>query len=156
MPYGTDAMHRLRAEKGYIIVGQDADGTVSPDDAGLAWAVSTKKPDFLGRRALQRPAFKDPKRRQLVGLLSMDGRTVLEEGAQVAEIPRQRAPRPVIGHVTSSYPSEAVGRPIALALVSAGRARIGEHLFVPMNGREVPVQVTTTVFYDPKGERLHV
>jgi sarcosine oxidase subunit alpha len=155
-PYGTDAMHRLRAEKGYIIVGQDTDGTVSAEDAGVGWAISKKKPDFLGRRSLSRPAFWNPSRKQLVGLLSADGATVLEEGAQVAEVSGVQAPRPVIGHVTSAYPSEAAGRPIALALVSGGHARTGQTLFVPLNGRDVPVQVTSPVFYDPKGERLHV
>src|SRR4029453_13311296 len=84
-PYGTDAMHLLRAEKGYIIVGQDTDGTVSADDAGLGWAVYKKKPDFLGKRSLARAAFKDPARKQLVGLLTADGATVLEEGAQISD-----------------------------------------------------------------------
>jgi sarcosine oxidase subunit alpha len=155
-PYGTEAMRLLRAEKGYVIVGQDTDGTVSAEDAGLGWAVSNNKPDFLGKRSLSRPALRDPSRKQLVGLLTADGTTLLEEGAQIAERSGQHPPRPVIGHVTSSYRSEAVGRPIALALVSAGRSRAGQTLFVPMNGREVPVCITSPVFYDPKGERLHV
>jgi Aminomethyltransferase folate-binding domain len=38
--YGTEAMHVLRAEKGFIIVGQETDGTVTSDDAGLTWASS--------------------------------------------------------------------------------------------------------------------
>jgi len=155
-PYGTDAMHQLRAEKGYIIVGQDTDGTVSPDDAGLAWAVANTKRDFLGKRSLARPAFRDPSRKQLVGLLTADGTTLLEEGAQIVEHPGGRPPRNVIGHVTSAYRSEAVGRPIALALVSAGRSRRDQTLFVLMNGRGVPVHVTSPVFYDSTGERLHV
>lgn len=155
-PYGTDAMHQLRAEKGYIIVGQDADGTVCPEDLGIGWAVSRKKPDFLGKRALELPAFRNPLRKQLVGLLTADATTLLEEGAQVAEQAGRRRPQPVIGHVTSSYPSEAAGRPIALALVSRGRSRMGERLWVLMNGREVAVQVTSPVFYDPEGRRLHV
>jgi len=154
-PYGTDAMHLLRAEKGYIIVGQDTDGTVSADDAGLGWSVSKKKPDFLGKRSLARPAFGNPARKQLVGLLTADRTTVLEEGAQIAERPGEPAPRRVIGHVTSAYQSEAVGRPIALALVAGGRSRMDQTLYVPMNGREVPVIVTSPVFYDPKGERLN-
>jgi sarcosine oxidase subunit alpha len=155
-PYGTDAMHLLRAEKGYIIVGQDTDGTVSADDAGLGWAVAHKKADFLGKRSLLRPAFRNPARKQLVGLITADATTVLEEGAQIAERPGERPPHRVIGHVTSSYASEAAGRSIALALVRAGRSRIGQTLFVPMNGRDIRVTVTSPVFYDPKGERLHV
>jgi sarcosine oxidase subunit alpha len=154
-PYGTDAMHLLRAEKGYIIVGQDTDGTLSPDDAGLSWAVSKKKPDFLGKRSLTRPSFLSTTRKQLVGLVTADGTTLLEEGAQIAERANEPTPRKVIGHVTSSYRSEAAGRPIALAVVAAGRSRMGQTLYVPLNGRDVPVTVVSPVFYDPKGERLN-
>ena len=82
--YGTETMHVLRAEKGYIIVGQDTDGTVTPDDAGLTWAIGKTKTDFVGKRSLERPSMKAPDRKQLVGLRACDGRTVLEEGAQVA------------------------------------------------------------------------
>jgi sarcosine oxidase subunit alpha len=155
-PYGTDAMHLLRAEKGYIIIGQDTDGTVTAEDVGLGWAVSRKKPDFLGKRSLTRPAFTDPARKQLVGLLTSDGRTILEEGAQISEQPGGSAPRRTVGHVTSAYPSAALERPIALGLVAAGRSRLGQMLHVPMHGRDVPVTVTSPVFYDPKGERIHV
>ena len=52
-PYGTEAMHVLRAEKGFIIVGQETDGTVTPHDLGMGWIVSKKKPDFIGKRSLQ-------------------------------------------------------------------------------------------------------
>ena len=151
-PYGTDAMHLLRAEKGYIIVGQDTDGTMSAEDAGLAWAVSTKKPDFLGKRSLARRAFQDPARKQLVGLLTTDSTTVLEEGAQITARPGASP----LGHVTSAYASEAVGRPIALGVLAAGRSRVGQTVFIPLHGRDVPVMVTSPVFYDPKGERLNV
>ncbi|NNM62540.1 MAG: sarcosine oxidase subunit alpha family protein, partial [Steroidobacteraceae bacterium] len=71
--YGTESMHVLRAEKGYIIVGQDTDGTVTPDDAGLSWAIGKKKPDFVGRRSLQRASMQAATRKQLVGLQSRDG-----------------------------------------------------------------------------------
>ena len=81
--YGTETMHVLRAEKGYIIVGQDTDGTVTPDDAGLGWAIGKSKPDFVGKRSLARPAMSAPQRRQLVGLLTRDPQVVLEEGAQL-------------------------------------------------------------------------
>ncbi len=53
--YGTEAMHVMRAEKGYIIVGQDTDGTMTPADAGLAWAIGKAKKDFVGKRSLRRP-----------------------------------------------------------------------------------------------------
>ena len=155
VPYGTEAMHVLRAEKGYIIVGQDTDGTVTPDDAGLGWAVGAKKPDFVGKRSLARPDLVAPGRKQLVGLLSDDPQLVLEEGAQIVTDPAAPIPMPMIGHVTSSYWSPALGRSIALALVADGRARIGQSLAIPMPGQVHRATVTGTVFLDPDGSRLN-
>jgi sarcosine oxidase subunit alpha len=154
-PYGTEAMHVLRAEKGYIIVGQDTDGTVTPDDAGLAWAIGKSKPDFVGKRSLERPSIKATGRKQLVGLLTADPAAVLEEGAQIVAVPARSPPLDLIGHVTSSYASAVLGRSIALAMVTDGRARIGQTLYVPMPGGDLPVQVTAPVFYDTEGARLH-
>jgi sarcosine oxidase subunit alpha len=155
VPYGTETMHVLRAEKGYIIVGQDTDGTVTPDDAGLTWAIGKSKPDFVGRRSIQRPAMQAPDRKQLVGLLTVDPKVVLEEGAQLVETPGQTPPMRLIGHVTSSYHSAVLGHSIALAMVAGGRARLGQSLHVPMPGTDIPVTVVAPVFYDPKGARLH-
>jgi len=153
--YGTETMHVLRAEKGYIIVGQDTDGTVTPDDAGLSWAVGKNKPDFVGKRSLDRASMKAPDRKQLVGLRTRDGRTVLEEGAQVAATAGQTPPMKLIGHVTSSYASSVLGQPIALALVAGGRARMGQTLYIPMPGGDIEVEVTSPVFYDPTGARIN-
>ncbi len=154
-PYGTETMHVLRAEKGYIIVGQDTDGTVTPDDVGLGWAIGKNKPDFVGKRSLERPAMISPERRQLVGLLSTDPQAVLEEGAQVMAQAGARAPARALGHVTSSYRSSVLGRSIAMGLVAGGRARIGETLFVSVPAGDIPVQVASPVFYDPDRRRLH-
>jgi sarcosine oxidase subunit alpha len=150
--YGTETMHVLRAEKGFIIVGQETDGTVTPDDVGLGWAVAGKKPDFVGKRSLARAAMADPSRKQLVGLLTDDSWTVLEEGAQIVS---PDAPGESLGHVTSAYYSAALGRSIALAMVEGGRARIGEMLHVPMPKSPVPVKLAAPVFYDPEGERVN-
>jgi sarcosine oxidase subunit alpha len=153
-PYGTETMHVLRAEKGYIIVGQETDGTVTPDDVGLSWAVGKTKKDFVGKRSLARPAMTRDDRKQLVGLLTADPKVVLEEGAQIVADPREPIPMTMIGHVTSSYWSVALGRSIALALVRGGRARIGTRLCVPMPGGNIDVEVVPSVFYDSKGTRL--
>ncbi|WP_309084751.1 sarcosine oxidase subunit alpha [Chelativorans sp.] len=153
--YGTEAMHVLRAEKGFIIVGQDTDGTVTPGDAGLSWAVAKNKPDFVGIRGLRRPDLVGSGRKQLVGLKTTDRRKVLEEGAQIVADPNQPVPMKMLGHVTSSYWSENCGHSIALALVQDGRERDGERLFVPMPDGAVEVEVTATVFFDELGERLH-
>ncbi len=154
-PYGTETMHVLRAEKGYIIVGQETDGTVTPYDAGLGWAIGRSKADFVGKRALARPAMHAPDRRQLVGLLTVDPALVIEEGAQVVATAGATPPMRLIGHVTSSYASAVLGRSIALALVASGRSRIGQTLFVPMPQGDIPVTVTAPVFYDAEGSRLH-
>jgi sarcosine oxidase, subunit alpha len=154
-PYGTEAMHVLRAEKGFIIVGQDTDGTVTPDDAGLNWAVGKKKPDFVGKRSLARPDIVASGRKQLVGLLTEDPDVVLEEGAQIVADPGQSIPMTMIGHVTSSYWSTALGRSIAMALVADGQQRMDEILYIPMPDRTHRAKVSGMVFYDPEGTRLH-
>ncbi|MCL6706543.1 sarcosine oxidase subunit alpha [Pseudomonas sp. R2.Fl] len=153
--YGTETMHVLRAEKGYIIVGQDTDGTLTPDDAGYGWTVSKKKTDFVGIRGLKRPDLVREGRKQLVGLKSKDGKSVLIEGAQIVADPNQPKPMTMLGHVTSSYWSENLGQPIAIAMVAGGRARMGETLFIPMKDKTVAVEVTDTVFYDKEGARLN-
>ncbi|RIY03669.1 sarcosine oxidase subunit alpha [Aureimonas flava] len=153
-PYGTETMHVLRAEKGYIIVGQDTDGTLTPDDAGLGWAIGKAKPDFVGKRSLSRPDMVKPDRKQLVGLLTEDPATILEEGAQIVLDPDQPVPMRMVGHVTSSYWSVALGRSIALAVVEGGKGRMGETVHIPMPGRTLRAQVTGTVFFDPDNKRL--
>ena len=154
-PYGTETMHVLRAEKGFVIVGQDTDGSVSPLDLGMHWLLSSDK-DYLGRRSLARPDCQRPDRKQLVGLLYEDGTEVLPEGAQLVEQPGGVPPIPKLGHVSSSYYSACLGRPIALALVSAGRARKGDVIYAALrDGRYTRVRIVSPVFYDPKGERQH-
>jgi sarcosine oxidase subunit alpha len=154
-PYGTEAMHVLRAEKGYVIVGQDTDGTATPDDAGLAWAIGRKKPDFVGKRSIERASMKSPQRRQLVGLRTLDPSVVLEEGAQLMDAPGRKPPARPIGHVSSSYHSGTLEHSIALGMVASGRARMGQTLYVPMPAGEIAVTVTSPVFLDPEGVRLH-
>ncbi len=155
-PYGTEAMHVLRAEKGYIIVGQDTDGTMTPDDAGLGWAIGKTKSDFVGKRSLQRASMNAPTRKQLVGLRTRDPKVVLEEGAQVAATAGEKPPMRLLGHVTSSYFSAVLGHSIALAVVAGGRARLGQTLYVPMPNGDIAVEVTAPVFYDPTGARINV
>ncbi len=153
-PYGTEAMHVLRAEKGYPIVGQDTDGTVTPQDLGMDWVVSRKKPDFIGKRSYTRTDTARPDRKHLVGLLPDDPAILLPEGTQlVAAAPLPAPPVPMLGHVTSSYRSAALDRSFALALVKGGRDRIGDRLYAPVRGELVPVTVAPAVLYDPEGAR---
>ncbi|MFP1624200.1 sarcosine oxidase subunit alpha family protein [Streptomyces sp. 5K101] len=153
-PYGTETMHVLRAEKGYPIVGQDTDGTVTPQDLGMSWVVSKKKPDFIGKRSYARADTVRADRKHLVGLLPEDPGTFLPEGTHlVADSVLPAPPVPMLGHVTSSYRSAALGRTFALALIKGGRDRIGERLYAPVGDRLVPVTVASPVLYDPEGAR---
>ncbi|HRO30303.1 sarcosine oxidase subunit alpha family protein [Citricoccus sp.] len=155
-PYGTETMHVLRAEKGLIIIGQDTDGTVTPQDAGMEWAVSKLK-DFVGKRSYSRPYAAREDRRHLVGVLPVDRTTRLAEGAQLVAadtpITPDAGPVPMIGHVTSSYNSAALGRPFGLALVDNGRNRFGEIVKSPLGDGSVDVEITSPVLFDPEGSR---
>ncbi|MDO0909711.1 sarcosine oxidase subunit alpha family protein [Streptomyces sp. DT2A-34] len=153
-PYGTETMHVLRAEKGYIIVGQDTDGTVTPQDAGMSWVVSKQK-DFIGKRSYSRADTARTDRKQLVGLLPSDRTTRLPEGTQLVapDVDLATVPVPMLGHVTSSYHSPALGRPFALALVADGQARKGQTMLAPVGEELVPVEVTDFVLYDPEGTK---
>ncbi len=153
-PYGTETMHVLRAEKGFPIVGQDTDGTITPYDLGMSWAVSKKKDDFLGKRSFARADTAREDRKHLVGLLPADADLVLPEGTQLVERAEFGAPPvPMLGHVTSSYRSAALGRGFALAVVKDGRNRIGETIYGPVGERIAAVTVTEPVFYDKEGAR---
>jgi sarcosine oxidase subunit alpha len=156
-PYGTEAMHVLRADKGFIIVGQDTDGSMTPQDMGMGWIVDGKKKDFIGRRSLQREYCRDPQRKQFVGLLSEDAATVIPEGAQLLDTPSSAIPARMVGHVSSSYFSPAADRPIALALVKGGHARTGETVYAALaDGRMIAATICRPLFYDPAGERQNV
>ncbi len=153
-PYGTEAMHVLRAERGFIIVGQETDGTVTPDDVGLGGMVSKVKPDFVGKRGLMRPDLAAAGRKQLVGLLTKDPAIVLEEGAQIVLDPGQGKPMTMVGHVTSSYESPAANRSIAMALLVDGRAKVDEVVFVTTPGGFAPAVVGKPIFYDEEGKKV--
>jgi sarcosine oxidase subunit alpha len=149
-PYGTETMHVLRAEKGFVIVGQDTDGTVTPADLGMGWLVRRDDSDFIGRRSLRRGDSIRQDRRQLVGLLPGE---LLPEGAQLVEEDTGRIPMRMIGHVTSSFASPTLDRPIALAMVKRGRSRHGETVYAPLPGGTIFAEIVPPVFYDPEGTR---
>ncbi len=157
-PYGTETMHILRAEKGFIIVGQDTDGSVTPEDLGMGWAIANKKPfSFIGKRGMQREDCLRKDRKQLVGLLGKDPIRVLPEGGQIVFEDVAKIPADMVGHVTSSYMSPTLGRTFALALVRGGLIRMGETVQVSTGpGTWAAAEITGTVFYDPDGDRQHV
>jgi sarcosine oxidase subunit alpha len=152
-PYGTETMHVLRAEKGYIIAGQETDGTVTPSDLGMDWIISTKKPDFIGRRSLTRSDTVRTDRKQLIGLVPENANTVLPEGAQLVAEGNNATPARMVGHVTSSYFSPTLETGFALAMVERGHARLGARLLAPLVDGTVALTVADPVFYDRAGTR---
>jgi sarcosine oxidase subunit alpha len=157
-PYGTETMHVLRAEKGFIIVGQDTDGSVTPYDMDMGWCVGKNKEfSFIGKRSFDRPDTKKASRKQYVGLKTKNPDEVLPEGAQAVWDPEQAIPMTMVGHVTSSYYSAVVGRSIALAVIKEGQSHKGDTVYFPLaDGRVIEAEICDYVFYDPKGERQNV
>ncbi len=156
-PYGTEALHVLRAEKGFIVVGDETDGTTTPIDVGLDGLVSKKKPDFIGKRSLEQSYLKGPYRKQLVGLLTEEASEVLPDGAYAVRVVKDKPPMEMIGQVTSSYYSPTLERSIAMALIENGRARMGETLSFPVEGNKViRAKIVDPVFYDKEGVRQNV
>ncbi|MBT6693684.1 MAG: sarcosine oxidase subunit alpha family protein [Porticoccaceae bacterium] len=157
-PYGTETMHVLRAEKGFIIVGQDTDGSMTPADMNMNWVVGKNKVfSFIGKRSLERSDSIRENRKQLVGLKTLEPNAVLAEGAQIVNDPNQPIPMAMQGHVTSSYYSASLGHSIALAVVKGGLNRMGDVVYCPAaDGSATAAKIVSSIFYDPTGDRQHV
>ncbi|PZO67116.1 MAG: sarcosine oxidase subunit alpha family protein [Paracoccus denitrificans] len=154
--YGTEAMHIMRAEKGFIMIGDETDGTVIPQDLNLGWAISKKKADYLGKRAQERSFMADPDRWKLVGLQSVDDRVLPDGGYAVADGVNANGQRNTQGRITSTYMSPTLGRPIAMGLVLHGPDRMGEELEFPVPGGEsFRAVICDPVFYDKEGTRAN-
>jgi sarcosine oxidase subunit alpha len=153
-PYGTETMHVLRAEKGYVIVGQDTDGTVTPFDLGMDWIVNHSKGDFIGRRSFRRADTARKDRKQFVGLLPDDPEALLPEGAQLVLDDTGTIPMPMVGHVTSSYRSATLGRTFALALLEGGHESHGEAIYAPLGEGTLAATITSPLLFDPEGAHL--
>ena len=157
MPYGTEALHILRAEKGFIMIGDETDGTVIPQDLGLHWALSKKKDDYLGKRAHLRSHMADPERWKLVGLETLDGSTLPDGAYAVADGTNANGQRNVQGRVTSSYHSPNLGKGIAMGLIHRGPDRMGEVVAFPgTDGKTYEARIVSPVFYDAEGEKQDV
>jgi len=157
-PYGTETMHILRAEKGFIIAGQDTDGSVHPFDLGMGWCVAQKKPfSYIGKRGMAREDCVRENRKQMVGLKTKDPQVVIPEGAQAVNDPNQPIPMTMLGHVTSSYYSACLGHSVAMGFVRNGLNRMGETVYYPLaDGTVIEAEICSPIFLDPKGERQNV
>ncbi|WP_375691526.1 sarcosine oxidase subunit alpha family protein [Pseudooceanicola sp. LIPI14-2-Ac024] len=157
MPYGTEALHVMRAEKGFIMIGDETDGTVIPQDLGLNWAISKKKDDYLGKRAQERSHMADPERWKLVGLETLDGTTLPDGAYAVGTGVNANGQLATIGRVTSTYHSPTLGRGIAMGLVHHGPDRMGEVIeFATVEGGRIKARIVDPVFYDKQGEKQDV
>ncbi len=155
--YGTECLHILRAEKGFIMIGDETDGTVIPQDLGLHWALSKKKDDYLGKRAQQRDHMTDPRRWKLVGLETVDGSVIPDGAYAVTEGANENGQRETQGRVTSTYYSANLERGIAMGLVLNGPDRMGEVISFPLlDGSDVKAKIVDPVFYDKDGEKQNV
>ena len=150
---GSEALMILRAEKGYVIVGKDTDGTTMPHDLGASGPRDQRKDEYVGKRSLFMAVAEDRDRKQLVGLEVGQGETPLPTGAHVIEGTGKG--RRSLGYVTSSYPSPTLERPLALGLVADGFARMGQSLGVYHLGAERRVRIAPVAALDPEGKRLH-
>ncbi len=157
MPYGTECLHILRAEKGFIMIGDETDGTVIPQDLGLHWALSKKKEDYLGKRAHTRTHMADPDRWKLVGLETVDGSVIPDGAYAVGEGVNANGQRNMIGRVTSTYYSANLGKGIAMGLIKHGPDRMGEIVEFPgTDGKTYKAKIVDQIFYDKDGEKQNV
>jgi sarcosine oxidase subunit alpha len=157
MPYGTEALHVMRAEKGFIMIGDETDGTVIPQDLGLDWAISKKKADYLGKRGQERTYLSSPNRWKLVGFETLDGSVIPDGSYVVADGVNANGQRNTQGRVTSTYYSPTLKRGIAMGLLNQGPNRMGEVVeFNTVTGDMVKARVRDTVFYDKDGEKQNV
>ena len=157
-PYGTECLHVMRAEKGFIMIGDETDGTVIPQDLNMQWAISKKKDDFLGKRAHLRSHMSDPSRWKLVGLKTVDPNVIIPDGAYATDGKiRDSGVKNMIGRVTSTYFSPTLNRSIAMGLVEFGPDRTGEIIDFPtLDGKIIKAEICNQVFLDPEGERQNV
>ncbi len=157
MPYGTEALHVMRAEKGFIMIGDETDGTIIPQDLGLSWAISKKKADFLGKRGQERSFLASADRWQLTGFETLDG-SVIPDGAYIVEDGHNaNGQRNVQGRVTSTYYSPTLKRGIAMGLIRHAPKRMGEVVeFTAGATGTIKAKIVDQVFFDKDGEKQNV
>ncbi|RVB19468.1 aminomethyl transferase family protein, partial [Mesorhizobium sp. M7A.F.Ca.CA.004.05.1.1] len=147
-PYGLEASRVLRLEKGHILIGQDTDAITTPDELGFGWAVSNKKPFFIGKRSIEMRA-RLGQSRKLVGLrFPADAKDIPGDSCLVL-----RGNDPV-GQITSIGFSPTLGCSIALAFVHVDDSTEGSLVTVKCrNGNLVDAPVVAHAFFDPANAR---
>jgi aminomethyltransferase len=138
-PVGLGARDTLRLEVGYMLYGNDIDDSTTPLEAGLAWTVKFKKPEFAGREALLRQK-EQGLLRKLVGL-EVEGRRVPRHNMVL-----EHDSRPV-GGVTSGTFSPTLERPIGMGYVETASAALGTTLEIVAGSARLAARVAARPFY---------
>ncbi|MDO9415035.1 sarcosine oxidase subunit alpha family protein [Pararhizobium sp.] len=154
--YGVEALNVLRIEKGHV-THAEFDGRVTADDAGFGRMVSTKKPDFIGKRLANRYGLTAADRMQMVGLKPLDADKEIRAGAHLLKESTKPSTLNDQGWVSSVCFSPTLERYIALAFLKSGRERIGEKIVIwdRLRGSEVVAEICRPVFVDPENTKLH-
>jgi len=153
-PYGTEALSTLRIEMGHV-AGSEIDGRTISTDLSLESLLSKKK-DFIGKRSLSREAFLDPNREKIVGVVPIDKKTMIPEGSHLVSNDKAAIPNPKLGHISASCWSVEYNNPFSLAILKEGKKRIGQKLYAlsPLKNKSIPVEIVSSHYVDPKGERV--
>ena len=153
-PYGTEALSTLRIEMGHV-AGSELDGRTIPYDNSLEGLLSKKK-DFIGKRSLNRAAFIAEDRQKVVGVVPLDKKTSIPEGSHLVKDANAKLPNPKLGHVSASCWSVEHNNPFSLAILHDGKNMIGQKLFAlsPLKNKSIPVEIVSSHYVDPKGERV--
>jgi len=153
-PYGTEALSTLRIEMGHV-AGSELDGRTIPYDNSLEGMVSKKK-DFIGKRSLNKKAFTAEDRQKVVGVVPLDKKTSIPEGSYLVKNTNVKLPNPKLGHISASCWSVEYDNPFSLAILHDGKNMIGQKLFAlsPLKNKSIPVEIVSSHYVDPKGERV--
>ena len=153
-PYGTEALSTLRIEMGHV-AGSELDGRTIPYDNGLQGLISKKK-DFIGKRSLNRSSFVAEDRQKVVGVVPIDKKTSIPEGSHLVKDANAKLPNPKLGHISASCWSVEYNNPFSLAILKDGKNMIGKKLFAlsPLKNKSIPVEIVSSHYVDPKGERV--
>ena len=153
-PYGTEALSTLRIEMGHV-AGSELDGRTIPYDNSLEGLVSKKK-DFIGKRSLNKAAYNAPNRQKVVGVVPLDKKTSIPEGSYIVRDAKAKLPNPKLGHVSASCWSVEYDNPFSLAIIKDGKNMIGKKLYAlsPLKNKTIPVEIVSSHYVDPKGERV--
>lgn len=145
-PFGVEAQRVLRLEKGHIIIGQDTDAMTTPDEVQMAWAISGKKPFFVGARSIEMRR-RHPSKRKLVGFKLPAGGPLPEESNLLI------ANGEMVGFVTSACESEACGAIVGLAYAPR-ETEVGGKLAIKLtNGRMLEADCVAPHFFDHENKR---